>query len=120
MSNGQPSDKRPSVMVVDDDMAQRIMAREALEQARFAAEEPENGQRNLAVIESTRPDIVLLDVMMPVLDRFALCTRLRYGSRRLFLHGRPGASSGLSGRTAKSRRTIGAALGACWTPSHPP
>ena len=77
MSNGQPSNKCPTALVIDDDMAQRVMIREALEQAGFVVEEAEDGEQGMAAIERIRPDIVLLDVMMPVLDGFTVCRKLR-------------------------------------------
>jgi signal transduction histidine kinase len=64
-------------VVIDDDAALRVMVREVLEQAGFEVEEAEDGEQGLATIESVLPDIVLLDVMMPKLDGFALCTQLR-------------------------------------------
>ena len=73
----QPVHEQPIVVVVDDDAALRIMVREVLEQAGFVVEEAEDGKQGLAVIETVLPDIVLLDVMMPKLDGFALCTQLR-------------------------------------------
>ena len=69
--------EQPTVVIIDDDAALRVMAREALEQADFEVEEAADGEQGLAVIESVLPDIVLLDVMMPKLDGFALCTQLR-------------------------------------------
>ncbi|MFB3082572.1 MAG: response regulator [Gammaproteobacteria bacterium] len=69
--------EQPTVVIIDDDAALRVMAREALEQAGFEVEEAADGEQGLAVIESVLPDIVLLDVMMPKLDGFALCTQLR-------------------------------------------
>ena len=77
MGEEQSPDESPTVLVVDDDMAQRVMVREALEQAGFAVEEAEDGQQGLDVIERMRLDFVLLDVMMPVLDGFEVCARLR-------------------------------------------
>ena len=73
----QPVCEQPTVAVIDDDAAVRVMVREVLEQAGFKVEEAEDGEQGLATIESALPDIVLLDVMMPKLDGFALCTQLR-------------------------------------------
>ncbi len=73
----QPIRERPTVVVIDDDAALRVMVREVLEQAGFEVEEAEDGEQGLATIKSVLPDIVLLDVMMPKLDGFELCTQLR-------------------------------------------
>lgn len=73
----QPIRERPTVVVIDDDAALRVMVREVLEQAGFEVEEAEDGEQGLATIKGVLPDIVLLDVMMPKLDGFELCTQLR-------------------------------------------
>ncbi|MDE3036353.1 MAG: response regulator, partial [Nitrospirota bacterium] len=57
--------QRPSALIVDDDAMLRLLARAALEQEGLAVEEAADGKDALAVFERLRPDIVLLDVMMP-------------------------------------------------------
>ena len=80
--SGQPAYReQPMVMIVDDDQAQRVMVRAALEKLEFVVEEAADGEEALAAIKSTPPDIVLLDVMMPVLDGFGLCAQLRRDPR---------------------------------------
>jgi len=68
---------KPLVLVVDDDDSMRLLMREALEQSGFAVEEAESGPEALVIFDRARPDIVLLDVMMPEMDGFATCSRLR-------------------------------------------
>jgi CheY-like chemotaxis protein len=67
----------PLVLVVDDDITIRILARESLEQAGFEVEEAENGLFALSALERFQPDIVLLDVVMPEMDGFSVCANLR-------------------------------------------
>ncbi|HTP97348.1 MAG TPA: EAL domain-containing protein [Burkholderiales bacterium] len=67
----------PLVLVVDDDAMMRLLVRETLEQCAFRVAEAEDGRACLARFEEARPDIVLLDVMMPVLDGFDTCIELR-------------------------------------------
>ncbi len=69
--------QRPLVLVVDDDMMQRVLAREALEVAGFDIEEAEHGRKALRIIGDVFPDLMMLDVIMPELDGFAVCTLLR-------------------------------------------
>ncbi len=73
--------EQPMALVVDDDLDQRVMIRAALEKLEFVVEEAADGEEALAAIKSTPPDIVLLDVMMPVLDGFGLCAQLRRDPR---------------------------------------
>jgi DNA-binding response OmpR family regulator len=69
--------ERPLVLVVDDDMTMRLLARETLEQAGFRVEEAEDGEAAVAAFAALRPDVILLDMMMPVLDGFEACAAVR-------------------------------------------
>lgn len=66
-----------TVLVVDDDPMMRLLIREALERSGFSCHDAENGADALTTFGKVKPDVVLLDVMMPVLDGYATCTRLR-------------------------------------------
>ena len=65
------------VLVADDDTGLRVMIRTALEQDGWTVEEAQNGQAACVEFERVHPDIVLLDVSMPVLDGFDACAKLR-------------------------------------------
>lgn len=66
-----------TVLVIDDDRSTRVMVREVLEPAGFVVEEAEGGRRGLELVEALRPDIVLLDILMPEMDGFATLESLR-------------------------------------------
>jgi diguanylate cyclase (GGDEF)-like protein/PAS domain S-box-containing protein len=68
---------RPLVLVVDDDDAIRLLAHEWLSHEGFAVEEVEDGAHVPAAFERLRPDIVLMDVMMPKVDGYTACADLR-------------------------------------------
>lgn len=67
----------PLVLVVDDDVTTRLLARESMEQAGFRVEEAEDGAAALSIFADLHPDIVLLDLMMPRMDGFDTCAALR-------------------------------------------
>ncbi|MGH8594380.1 MAG: two-component system response regulator, partial [Gammaproteobacteria bacterium] len=67
----------PIVLVVDDDPAARFMAREGLEAAGFEVHEAGDGEAVVPAVSSLHPDIVVMDVMMPIVDGFEACQRLR-------------------------------------------
>src|SRR5687767_5918191 len=67
----------PLVLVVDDDLTIRVLARETLEQAGFRVEEAADGQSAVIAFQRVRPDIVLVDVQMPMMDGFDTCMALR-------------------------------------------
>ena len=68
---------KPHILVVDDDVIMRDMARESLTKVGFSVSEAENGLRALESLEHLRPDIILLDVMMPEMDGFATASAVR-------------------------------------------
>ena len=65
------------VLVVDDEALARIFVREALEQAGFEVCEASNGAKALEQFAVRRPDLIIMDVIMPVMDGFSACTKLR-------------------------------------------
>jgi len=65
------------VLVVDDDASTRLMVREVLAPSGFVVEEADGGRRGLDLVESFRPDVVLLDILMPEMDGFATLKSLR-------------------------------------------
>jgi two-component system OmpR family response regulator len=67
----------PRVLVVDDEENIRFLVGSALELAGFDTAVAETGREALAVVESFRPDVVVLDVMLPDLDGFTVLQRLR-------------------------------------------
>ncbi|MCX6692496.1 MAG: response regulator, partial [Methanoregula sp.] len=69
--------ENPLALVVDDDTMSRTLVREILEQAGFMVEESINGAKALEAIGNLNPDIIILDVMMPVLDGYSTCTEIR-------------------------------------------
>ena len=68
----------PLVMVVDDDHAVRLLARETLEHSGFAVRDAGSGEEALQAFEESSPDIVLLDVVMPGIDGFTVCSAIRH------------------------------------------
>jgi two-component system NtrC family sensor kinase len=75
LASGEPD--RPTVLVIDDEPIQRRLARAAIERCGMRVAEAIDGVSGLEAYERDPPDIVLLDVVMPGLDGFAVCTRIR-------------------------------------------
>ena len=59
------SNKRPKMLVVDDNVDMRSLIMMTFGSSVFELLEAENGQDALKIIVKERPDIILLDVMMP-------------------------------------------------------
>ncbi|HIP37882.1 MAG TPA: EAL domain-containing protein [Desulfocapsa sulfexigens] len=69
--------KKPLVLVVDDDLSLRLSIGAAMEKAGFQVIDAENGREGLTLFQSKKPDLILLDVMMPEMDGFETCAAIR-------------------------------------------
>jgi diguanylate cyclase (GGDEF)-like protein len=67
----------PLVLVVDDDRSTRAALRYTLQRDGFRVETAADGAQALDMVGRLHPDAVLLDAMMPVLDGFTACAKLR-------------------------------------------
>ena len=83
--NTSPAARAPRsrglVLVVDDDEANRTLLRDPLETHGYEIVEAENGEQALQQVGQRAPDVVLLDVMMPRMDGFEVCRRLKNDAR---------------------------------------
>lgn len=77
LANTQVEPGTTTVLVVDDDATMRILMRHTLKKAGFDIMEASNGQMALQKFKQQRPDIILLDVMMPEMDGYTVCQALR-------------------------------------------
>jgi PAS domain S-box-containing protein len=68
---------RPAVLVVDDDPDVRMIVGMMLERAGYATRTAPDGQEAFKLIMEDRPDLLILDLMMPNLDGFQLVRLLR-------------------------------------------
>jgi DNA-binding response OmpR family regulator len=69
--------KKPYILAVDDDPQLLRLVTKNLQLDGYDVEAASDGQQALDQIESTKFDLVILDVMMPKLDGFAVCERVR-------------------------------------------
>ncbi len=68
---------RQTVLIVDDDDGLREFLRANLELEGYFVREAESAERGLAALEEERPDLILLDVMMPRVDGWEMLRRVR-------------------------------------------
>jgi two-component system OmpR family response regulator len=90
------------LLLVDDEENLRSMLAAALRHSRFEVETATTGREALELVPATQPDLVVLDVMLPDLDGFEVCRRLRNdGSRTpvLFLTARDSIEDKVRGLT---------------------
>lgn len=67
----------PTILVADDDANIRELVCLFLRNDGFTTVEAVDGKQALAVYQETPVDLVVLDIMMPVMDGWALCRELR-------------------------------------------
>lgn len=65
------------ILLIDDDVLIRTQLRRFLEKEKYQVIEAGNGQEGLDAYRRLRPDLVLLDAVMPEMDGFACCTQLQ-------------------------------------------
>src|SRR3954463_10559972 len=88
------------LLVVDDEPNIRELLSASLRYAGFEVATAPDGQQALSVAEQFRPDLLVLDVMMPGLDGFGVVRRLRQNGTHtpvLFLPARDGAEDKVAG-----------------------
>lgn len=68
----------PKVLVVDDHPASRMTAVALLSVEGYEVFEADSGPAALKCVSQTNPDLILLDVMMPGMDGFEVCRRLKH------------------------------------------
>ncbi len=66
-----------TILVVDDSPVDRAVVAGFLEPAGFTVQQAENGEDALVCVEHNRPDLVLTDMKMPVMDGLALVKAMR-------------------------------------------
>jgi two-component system alkaline phosphatase synthesis response regulator PhoP len=66
-----------TVLIIDDEADIRMLIRYNLEKEGFTVWDADNGEKGIELARQNAPDLILLDVMMPVMDGIETCERLR-------------------------------------------
>jgi DNA-binding NarL/FixJ family response regulator len=101
---------RGSVLVVDDERTIADLVARYLEHAGYAALVARDGERALELAGEERPDLIVLDLMLPRIDGLEVMRRLRQRSERE--HHRPPAVILLTAKGEETDRVVGLRLGA--------
>jgi two-component system response regulator MprA len=102
MTNAPQVDR---VLVADDDKSIRESLVRALSLEGYAVTSASDGAKALEMIQAERPDVVVLDLMMPVIDGITVCRVLRAEKNRVPV-------LMLTARTETSDRVMGLDAGA--------
>lgn len=68
---------KPQVMIVEDEAALATMLRYNLEKEGYRVSEAGNGEEAVTLADEVKPDLVLLDWMLPVMSGIEVCRQLR-------------------------------------------
>jgi signal transduction histidine kinase len=68
---------RPVILIIDDDPTQRLLAERYLETVGFAVAKAADGKEGITRAQAVKPDLIILDVVMPGVDGFETCRRIR-------------------------------------------
>ncbi len=74
------SEVRKKILVVDDEESVRELCGACIRHALgrgYEVVEAADGEEAIAAVEAERPDLILLDIMMPEVDGFEVCRRLK-------------------------------------------
>jgi CheY-like chemotaxis protein len=71
------ADTSPPILIVDDDPIVRALMRATLEVDGYDIIEADDGDEACALYETSRPQLLIADVVMPRMDGFTLCRELR-------------------------------------------
>jgi DNA-binding response OmpR family regulator len=71
------TNKEKTVLVVDDQPSLVRLVRDNLETLQFRVLSASEGTRTIDIIENEKPDLVILDIMLPGMDGYEVCRRIR-------------------------------------------
>ncbi len=66
-----------NILVVDDMASNRYILRSLLEEEGYQVREVEDGQQAVAAVAQATPDLILMDINMPVMDGYEACRRIK-------------------------------------------
>jgi CheY-like chemotaxis protein len=70
-----------TILIAEDNPTNRELLRELLETRGYTVAEAYDGNEALAMVEQAQPDLLLMDIGMPVMDGFAVVRKLRENPR---------------------------------------
>ena len=91
------------ILVVEDQEDNRQILRDLLTKNRFAIDEAENGEQALVAVVKQRPDLILMDIQLPLLDGYEATRRIKANPELRSIPIIVVTSYALSGDEAKAR-----------------
>ena len=76
-----PENSDFNILIVDDEYVNRFLLKDILEQEGYRTHVASNGVEALKAVFNNKTDLILLDIMMPSMDGYETCRRLKEDSR---------------------------------------
>ncbi len=76
---------KPRILIVDDDETNRVLLTAKLERVGYEVEQAVNGLQALEKTSAFHPDLILMDIMMPVMDGYEVLRRLKSGESTRYI-----------------------------------
>ena len=73
----EPAQRQPVILIIDDDPINLAVLRDSLLELKYTILAAEDGDSGVKRADYARPDIILLDIMMPGIDGYETCRRLK-------------------------------------------
>ncbi len=65
------------ILIIEDDPGILLSLKDEFESEGYTVYSAEDGEKGLGIAKQQRPDLIILDIMLPVLDGYEVCKRLR-------------------------------------------
>lgn len=65
------------ILIVDDEAEARELVKKSLEMNEYTVITASNGEEALSISKSDKPDLILLDIVMPAIDGYQVCEGLK-------------------------------------------
>ena len=65
------------ILIVEDDPGIQLSIKDEFESLGYAIYTASDGEEGLTMVDKKKPDLIILDIMLPILDGFEVCKRLR-------------------------------------------
>jgi DNA-binding response OmpR family regulator len=75
------SETKPRILIVDDEPDLVSVLRFGLELEGFEVSEASDGEEGLRLARAEKPDLIVLDLMLPKLDGYKVCRTLKFDER---------------------------------------
>ena len=65
------------ILIIEDDPGIQMSLKDEFESERYIVYTADDGEEGLKMVEDKKPDLIILDVMLPILDGYEVCKKLR-------------------------------------------